>query len=212
MLISHSSLLLFVTGAAVLLVIPGPAVTYVVSRSIGHGRAAGLVSVLGIVTGTLCHVVAAALGISALLASSAVAFQFVKYLGAAYLVYLGIKTLRRKDEQLVEAATGETKLIRLYGQGLLVNVLNPKTGLFFLAFLPQFVEPSRGAVGSQVLALGLLFVLLGLVTDGLYAIGAGSAGRWLRANPRFVSGQRWVSGSMYIGLGVAAALTSGNRK
>ena len=115
MLISHSSLLLFVTGAAVLLVIPGPAVTYVVSRSIGHGRAAGLVSVLGIVTGTLCHVVAAALGISALLASSAVAFQFVKYHGAAYLVYLGIKTLRRKDEQLVEAATGETKLIRLYG-------------------------------------------------------------------------------------------------
>src|SRR5438105_8963571 len=112
MLISHSSLLLFITGAAILLVIPGPAVTYVVSRSVGHGRAAGLVSVLGIVTGTLCHVVAAALGISALLASSAMAFQFVKYLGAAYLVYLGIKTLRRNDEQLVEADTGETKLIR----------------------------------------------------------------------------------------------------
>jgi threonine/homoserine/homoserine lactone efflux protein len=111
MLISHSSLLLFVTGAAILLVIPGPAVTYIVSRSIGHGRAAGLVSVLGIVTGTLCHVVAAALGISALLASSAVAFQFVKYLGAAYLIYLGIKTLRRNDQQLVEADTGETKLL-----------------------------------------------------------------------------------------------------
>src|SRR5260370_10218280 len=103
MLISHSSLVLFVTGAAILLVIPGPAVTYVVSRSIGHGRAAGLVSVLGIVTGTLCHVVAAALRISALLASLAVAFQFVKYLGVAYLSYLGICTLRRKDEQLVEA-------------------------------------------------------------------------------------------------------------
>src|SRR5229473_8512322 len=117
MLISHSSLLLFVTGAAILLVIPGPAVTYVVSRSIGHRRAAGLVSVMGIVTGTLCHVIAAALGISALLASSAVAFQFVKYLGAAYLIYLGIKTLRRKDEQPVEAGTCETKLIRLYGQG-----------------------------------------------------------------------------------------------
>src|SRR5260221_6594513 len=108
MILSPSSLLLFVTGAAILLVIPGPAVTYVVSRSIGHGRAAGLVSVLGIVTGTLCHVVAAALGISALLTSSAVAFQFVKYLGAAYLVCLGIKTLRRRDEHLVEAKTGET--------------------------------------------------------------------------------------------------------
>src|SRR5438445_4239323 len=115
MLISHSSLLLFVMGAAILLVIPGPAVTYVVSRSIGHGRAAGLVSVLGIVTGTLCHVVAAALGISALLASSAVAFQFVKYLGAAYLIYLGIKTLRRKDEQLAVAATCETMRFPICG-------------------------------------------------------------------------------------------------
>src|SRR5437879_11216957 len=115
MLISHSSLLLFVTGAAVLLIIPGPAVTYVVSRSIGHGRAAGLVSVLGIVVGTLCHVVAAALGISAVLASSTLAFRFVKYLGAAYLVYLGIKTLRRNDEQLVEADTGEQKLPHLFG-------------------------------------------------------------------------------------------------
>src|SRR5258708_7083649 len=108
MLISHSSLVLFVTGAAILLVIPGPAVTYVVSRSIGHGRAAGLVSVMGIVTGTLCHVVAATLGISALLASSAMAFQFVKYLGAAYLIYLGIKTLRRNDEQLAFAAPSAT--------------------------------------------------------------------------------------------------------
>src|SRR5438046_9196912 len=111
MLISHSSLLLFITGAAILLVIPGPAVTYVVSRSIGHGRAAGLVSVLGIVTGTLCHVVAAALGISALLASSAVAFQFVKSLGAADLLYAVIKTLRRKDEQLVEAATDRKSVV-----------------------------------------------------------------------------------------------------
>src|SRR3981189_3577492 len=127
MLISHSSLVLFVTGAAILLLIPGPAVTYVVSRSIGHGRAAGLVSVLGIVTGTLCHVVAAALGISALLASSAGGFPCVKYLGVANLIYLGIKTLRRKDEQLVETDTRETELSRIYGQGLLVNLLNPKT-------------------------------------------------------------------------------------
>src|SRR6266436_6262009 len=142
MLISHSSLLLFVTGAAILLVIPGPAVTYVVSRSIGHGRAAGLVSVLGIVTGTLCHVVAAALGISALLASSVVAFQFVKYLGAAYLIYLGIRTLLRDDSQLLQAANGEHRLLRIFAQGVLVNLLNPKTALFFLAFLPQFVDQS----------------------------------------------------------------------
>src|SRR5256886_15503677 len=194
MLVSHSPLLLFVAAPAVLLVIPGPAVTYVVSRSIGHGRAAGLVSVLGIVTGTLCHVVAAALGISALLASSAVAFQFVKYLGAAYLVYLGIKTLRRKDEQLVEAATGETKLIRLYGQGLLVNVLNPKTGLFFLAFLPQFVDPTRGHVTLQILRLGILFALMGWCSDSVYALIAGTVAERIRGSLRLRRIQRNVSG------------------
>jgi len=149
MLIGHSSLILFITGAVILLVVPGPAVTYVVSRSVGHGRAAGLVSVMGIVAGTLCHVVAAALWISALLASSAVAFQFVKYLGAAYLVYLGIKTLRRNDGQLLDADAAETRLIRIFGQGLLVNLLNPKTALFFLAFLPQFVDPRADTSPSK---------------------------------------------------------------
>src|SRR5882724_11027627 len=127
MLISHSSLLLFVTGAAVLLVIPGPAVTYVVSRSIGHGRAAGLVSVMGIVVGTLFHVLAATLGLSALLASSALAFQLTKYLGAAYLIYLGIRALRTGDAPLPEAEDGARRLARIFGQGVLVNILNPKT-------------------------------------------------------------------------------------
>src|SRR5437870_1056402 len=190
MLISHSSLLLFVAGAAVLLVIPGPAVTYVVSRSIGHGRAAGLVSVLGIVTGTLCHVVAAALGISALLASSAVAFQFVKYLGAAYLIYLGIKTLQHNDEQIAEADTGETKLLRLYGQGLLVNLLNPKTALFFLAFLPQFVDPGRGHVTLQILQLGILFALMGWCSDSVYAVVAGTVAERIRGSLRLRRAQR----------------------
>ncbi|HUC53843.1 MAG TPA: LysE family translocator [Candidatus Cybelea sp.] len=210
MLISHSSLLLFVTGAAVLLVIPGPAVTYVVSRSIGHGRAAGLVSVLGIVTGTLCHVVAAALGISALLASSAMAFQFVKYLGAAYLIYLGIKTLRRKDEQLVAADTGETKLMRLYGQGLLVNLLNPKTALFFLAFLPQFVDPARGQVTLQILQLGVLFALMGWSSDSIYAVIAGTVAERIRGSLRLRRAQRHISGGGLIALGLASAF-SGSR-
>src|SRR5260370_5241507 len=202
MLISHSSLLWCVTGAAILLVIPGTAVTYVVSRSIGHGRAAGLVSVLGIVTGTLCHVVAAALGISALLASSAVAFQFVKYLGAAYLIYLGIKTLRRKDEQLVEADTGETKLIRIYGQGLLVNLLNPKTALFFLAFLPQFVDPARGHVTLQILQLGILFALMGWCSDSDYAVIPGTLAKRIRGSLRLRLAQRNVPGSPPLPLGL----------
>jgi len=208
MLISHSSLLLFITGAAILLVIPGPAVTYVVSRSIGHGRAAGLVSVLGIVTGTLCHVVAAALGISALLASSAVAFQF----GAAYLVYLGIKTLRRNDEQLVEADTGETKPIRLYGQGLLVNLLNPKTALFFLAFLPQFVDPARGHVTLQILQLGVLFALMGWCSDSVYALIAGTVAERIRGSLRLRRAQRNVSGGALIALGLASAFSGSRSK
>ncbi len=212
MLISHSSLLLFVTGAVVLLVIPGPAVTYVVSRSIGHGRAAGLVSVLGIVTGTFLHVVAAALGISALLASSAVAFQFVKYLGAAYLIYLGIKTLRRKDEQLVEADSGETKLLRLYGQGLLVNVLNPKTALFFLAFLPQFVDPARGHVTLQILQLGFLFALMGWCSDSVYAVIAGTVAERIRGSLRLRRIQRNVSGGGLIALGLASAFSGARSK
>src|SRR5256884_766202 len=208
MLISHSSLLLFITGAAILLVIPGPAVTYVVSRSIGHGRAAGLVSVLGIVTGTLCHVVAAALGISALLASSAVAFQF----GAAYLVYLGIKTLRRNDEQLVEADTGETKPIRLYGQGLLVNLLNPKTALFFLAFLPQFVDPARGHMTLQILQLGTLFALLGWCSDSVYAVIAGTVAERIRSSLRLRRAQRNISGGGLIALGLASAFSGSQSK
>jgi threonine/homoserine/homoserine lactone efflux protein len=213
MLISYSSLLLFVTGAAILLVIPGPAVTYVISRSIGHGRAAGLISVMGIVTGTLCHVVAAALGISALLASSAVAFQFVKYLGAAYLIYLGIKTLRRNDEQLVTGDTGETKLIRIYGQGLLVNLLNPKTALFFLAFLPQFVDPGRGHVTLQILQLGILFALMGWCSDSVYAvIAAGTVAERIRGSLRLRRAQRNVSGGALIALGLASAFSGSRTK
>jgi len=212
MLISPSSLLLFITGAAILLVIPGPAVTYVVSRSIGHGRTAGLVSVLGIVTGTLCHVVAAALGISALLASSAVAFQFVKYLGAAYLIYLGIKTLRRKDEQLAEADSGETKLIRIYGQGLLVNLLNPKTALFFLAFLPQFVDPARGHITLQILQLGILFALMGWCSDSVFALIAGTVAERIRGSLRLRRAQRNVSGGALIALGLASAFSGSRSK
>jgi threonine/homoserine/homoserine lactone efflux protein len=210
MLINHSSSLLFVTGATVLLVIPGPAVTYVVSRSIGHGRAAGLVSVLGIVTGTLCHVVAAALGISALLASSAVAFQFVKYLGSAYLIYLGIKTLLRREEQLAEAHSGETKLTRIYGQGLLVNLLNPKTALFFLAFLPQFVDPTRGHITVQILQLGILFALMGWFSDSVYAVIAGTVAERIRGSVRLRRAQRNLSGGGLIALGLASAF-SGSR-
>ena len=207
-----SNLGIFVVAALVLLITPGPAVLYIVTRSIDQGRRAGLVSMLGVHVGTLAHVAAAAAGLSALLAASATAFSVVKYLGAAYLVYLGIRRLRDRTAGTPSAERRVRPLRRAFLDGVVVNVLNPKTALFFLAFLPQFVDVSRGSVGAQILCLGLLFVMLGAFTDGLYAVSAGAAAQWLRGNPRFLASERWVSGSMYVGLGVAAALSSGNRK
>ena len=197
----------FLAAALLLLVTPGPAVLYIVARSVDQGRAAGLVSALGVHAGTLMHVAAAAAGLSVLLAASATLFSVVKYLGAAYLIFLGVRRLLDRTP-LGGPAARAIPWRRAFLDGAIVNVLNPKTALFCLAFLPQFVDPTRGHVGPQVLALGLVFVMLGLVTDGLYAIAAGSARRWNRAaSPRFMTGQRWVTRVMYIGLGVAAAFS-----
>jgi threonine/homoserine/homoserine lactone efflux protein len=197
----------FITASVVLLLTPGPAVLYIITRSVEQGRRAGLVSVLGIEAGGLFHVVAAAVGLSAILLSSALAFDIVKYLGAAYLIFIGIRTLRAKD-----APTG-IKIARkshrqLFTQGVIVNILNPKLALFFFAFLPQFVDPARGAVGLQFLILGLIFVGIATITDSGYAIAAGTAGGWLQRNPHFQRIQRYVAGTVYIGLGITAAFTS----
>jgi threonine/homoserine/homoserine lactone efflux protein len=202
---------LFVVAAVLLLVTPGPAVLYIVARSMEAGRRAGLVSVLGVHAGTLVHVAAAAAGLSAVLMASATAFAVVKYLGAAYLVYLGIRRLRERAAGRALAGREPRPLRRTFVDGFVVNLLNPKTALFFLAFLPQFVDVGRGQVGLQVLGLGLVFVALGLVTDGCYALGAGTAAHWLRASPRFVASERWLSGGVYIGLGVAAAVAGNTR-
>jgi threonine/homoserine/homoserine lactone efflux protein len=205
--------MLFIPAALALLLMPGPAVLYIVARSMEQGRKAGLVSVAAIETGNLFHAVAAALGLSAILLSSALAFDVVKYLGAAYLIYLGIRKLTTRDEA-EQAQNGERKSMgRIYSQGVVVAVLNPKTALFFFAFLPQFVDAARGAVGLQFLLLGLIFVGIAIVTDSVYALAAGTAGRWLRGNLRYLRFQRYLSGTVYIGLGLAAALSSsGNRK
>jgi len=183
-----------------------------VSRSIGHGRSAGLVSATGIVVGTLFHVAAATLGLSALLASSATAFQIVKYAGAGYLVYLGVRTLRSGDAEFLQAATGERRLVRLFGQGVLVNLLNPKTALFFLAFLPQFVDPSRGRATLQILELGVLFALMGWCSDSIWALAAGSAAELFRQNVRLRRAQRQVSGGALIALGLASAFSGSKTK
>jgi threonine/homoserine/homoserine lactone efflux protein len=212
MLPNHSSLLLFITAAVVLLVIPGPAVFYVTSRSIGQGRSAGLVSALGIGVGTLVHVAAAAVGLSALLMSSAAAFGLVKYLGAAYLIYLGVQKLRHKEALDFGQGAMRAKLGRIFGQGIIVNILNPKTALFFFSFLPQFVDASRGNVALQILFLGALFAVMGITSDSLWALFAGTVAQHLKRNARWLNTQRYVSGGMLISLGVATAFVGPSTK
>lgn len=212
MIPGHSSLLLFVTGGIVLLVIPGPAVLYIVGRSIDQGRRAGIVSVLGIASGALVHVTAAALGLSAVLVSSAAAFTMLKYLGAAYLIYLGAQKLLRAEALGMAHAPEQRSLGRLFRQGLVVSVLNPKEALFFFAFLPQFVDPTRGQITAQILFLGLLFVGMGVVSDSLWALSAGTLAQRLKRNTRWMRAQRCLSAGMLISLGVATALAGSASK
>jgi threonine/homoserine/homoserine lactone efflux protein len=205
---------LFIAAAIALLLTPGPAVLYVVTRSIEQGRRAGLVSTLGIHVGTLFHIAAATAGLSALLASSALAFAVVKYAGAAYLIYLGVRKIFLAPANGDGAPMVERPrdLGRAFRDGIVVNLLNPKTALFFLAFLPQFVDLSRGAVPFQIAFLGLLFAVLGLLSDSAYALAAGTAGQWVKRSPRFLSAERYVSGTIYIGLGLTAAFAGNGRK
>jgi threonine/homoserine/homoserine lactone efflux protein len=197
----------FLLAALILLLTPGPAVLYIIARSMDQGRLAGFVSVLSIETGNSVHVLAATLGLSAILMSSALAFTVVKYLGAAYLIYLGIRRLLTRDEGHEIAKLQRQSLRRIYSQGVLVAILNPKTALFFLAFLPQFVDPSSGSMTLQLLTLGGLFVMMAIVTDSMYALLASTAGGWLKRNRSFLRAERYVVGSVYIGLGVTAALS-----
>jgi threonine/homoserine/homoserine lactone efflux protein len=207
-----STFALFLAAAFALLIVPGPAVVYIVAQSIDQGRVAGLVSTLGIGVGSLVHVAAAAIGLSSLLVSSADAYTVVKYAGAAYLVFLGLRRLLGRDEPFDPGVKTRKPLSRLFRQGVVVNVLNPKTALFFFAFLPQFVDLEAGAVGAQVALLGLIFVLLGLVSDGMYALVAGTLSGRLRGSTRVLRIQRYVSGTVFVGLGLATALAGSQRR
>jgi threonine/homoserine/homoserine lactone efflux protein len=203
---------LFIAAATILLLTPGPAVLYIVARSVHQGRVAGLVSVAGIAVGTLVHVLAAALGLSALLASSAVAFSALRYAGAAYLIFLGLRQLLRREPVDAPEDAPPEPLSRIFVNGIVVNVLNPKTALFFLAFLPQFVDVSRGSVTLQLMTLGLIFAVMGMASDASYALLAGTARGWLKGSRGFLRAQRYVSGTVYVGLGLAAAFAGSNRK
>lgn len=207
-MLEPGSLVLYVAASLALLIVPGPSVLYVVARSMRQGRAAGLASVLGVNSGALVHFGAAALGLSAILASSATAFAVVKWAGAGYLVILGVRTwLERDPEPFTSAGAQERSLRRIAAQGVVVTVLNPKLALFVLAFVPQFLDPARGPVAAQTLVLGGIFVALAALTDSLYALSAGWIGSVLRRRPGATRIQRWLTGTVYVGLGVVAAAT-----
>lgn len=204
---SGEALTAFIAAALVVLVIPGPAVLYILARSLGQGRRAGLVSVLGLAAGALVHVAAATAGLSAILLASGTAFTAVKLIGAAYLMYLGIRTLLTSPPTSAVTAPPPRAMQRIFADGVLVSILNPKIAVFFLAFLPQFADPGRGRVPHQILFLGLLYVGLALLTDGTYAMIAGHLRHWLGG--RVLQGPlpRYASGLLYLGLGIGTAIT-----
>lgn len=207
-----ASLALFFAASLILLVTPGPAVFYIVARSIDQGRLAGVVSTLGVAAGSCVHSLAAALGVSAILASSATAFTVVKLIGAGYLIYLGVRKFLVPDPLEMDVTVVRRRLREIFTQGIIVNVFNPKTALFFLAFLPQFVDISKGHVALQMILLGVLFASLGILSDGTYAIAAGTFGQWLRRHAGVLKAQRYFAGSVYVGLGVLTAATGVGKK
>lgn len=204
-----STLLLFAAATLALLVVPGPAVVYIVTRTVAQGRTAGLVSVLGIHVGSIFYVLLTSLGMSALLLASSTAFQIVKWAGVAYLVWLGIQKLfleKTDDGSVKEPPPMSTA--RIFGQGVLVNVLNPKTLVFFVAFLPQFVDPARGSVALQLLLFGIGFIVLGILSDGSYALLASVLAGRIRKTQTARRRLDLSSGVVYIALGAIAATVS----
>jgi len=194
---------LFVAAAVGLAALPGPAVFYIVARSMDQGRPAGLVSVVGIACGGLVHAAAAALGVSAIVLASATAFSVLKYAGAAYLIVLGIQGLRAHQGEARVATPMRRRLRRVFADGVLVNVFNPKTALFFMAFLPQFVTPGMGSISTQMATLGGLFVLIALVSDSAYVMAADLVSTRFKRGREAGTWPRYTAAGIYIVLGIS---------
>ncbi|HEY9664585.1 MAG TPA: LysE family translocator [Allocoleopsis sp.] len=201
-----SELYLFVAASLVMLLVPGPAVMYIAMQSIKQGRIAGAIAVLGLELGTVFHVVVAAFGVSAL-SPSILLFNILKGLGTAYLIYLGACNLLLSQKVRHQRSSQHESLLQIFWRGVIVEVLNPKTMLFFFAFLPQFVDHTRGDVALQMLILGCLFIGFATLIDLLYVILSGSLRCLLRERRWFVRGQHYVESSVYIGLSIATALS-----
>ena len=206
-MLTGTNLLVFAGASLALIVIPGPDMIYVLTRGISGGRKVALVSAAGVCIGLCVHSMFAAVGLSEILRQSALAFSVVKYVGAAYLVYLGVRTLlSKKDFQLSNESPPPAPLSRYFLQGVASDLLNPKVALFFLAYLPQFVNPNAGSAALQLLTLGLIFALLALVVVGALGLFSGTVGEWFGSRPRVADGLRWITGSVFVCLGLRLAL------
>jgi threonine/homoserine/homoserine lactone efflux protein len=203
---SIESLLAFGIASLALLVIPGPAVLYIINRSVADGRNVALAAVAGLEIGNFMHVIAATVGLSAVIATSAAAFSAVKWIGAGYLIYVGIRTLATKP-QAVNQLNDPMSRRRAFTQGIVVNTFNPKVALFFLSFLPQFIDANRGSAALQSLVLGSTFVVLGCISDSLFAILASALRGTLLRGKSLPFVQRYVAGSVFIALGAIASTT-----
>jgi threonine/homoserine/homoserine lactone efflux protein len=197
---------LFIVAAALLTIAPGPDIIYVLTRGVAQGRKAGIAAALGFATGCIFHTALAAVGVAALIRSSELAFDAVRYAGAAYLVWIGVQALRHRASFSVEGSNESKALATIYRQSVLGNILNPKVTLFFLAFLPQFVNVEAGGVGLQMALLGLVFMALTVLIFGAVALFAGWIGAWMRSKP--VIGERLnvFAGLTFIALGIRVAL------
>jgi threonine/homoserine/homoserine lactone efflux protein len=203
-----TTLAVFAVASLMLLVIPGPTVMYIVARGLHQGRAAALVSALGVEVGTLIQLLVATFGLAALVGSSETAFTTLKHLGSAYLVWLCVNALLESSEAVAAERQAPAAFKPIFLQGVLVEALNPKTAIFFIAFLPQFADPARGPVEAQILMLGALFILLAIFNDGLIGLLAGSLGERLRTSARVLAAQRYVAGSVYLSLATFTTLQS----
>ena len=208
-MIGLNDFLLFAFASLMLNITPGNDMLYVATRSASQGVKAGIVSSLGIAGGCLVHLLAAVIGLSAIIANSAVAFNIIKYIGAAYLVFLGIRSFLSKQNKFdLNDKIEKIPLSKLFWQGVFTNVLNPKVALFFLAFLPQFIHPEKGNAPLQILLLGLWFNFSGTIVNIIVAMLFGKLGNWLADKQAFIKWQNKITGSLLVGLGIKVALST----
>jgi len=200
---------LFAFAALMLNITPGNDMLFVITRSTGQGVKAGIVCALGIMVGCMVHIIAAVIGLSAIIASSALAFNIIKYIGAAYLIYLGIRSMMSKRKSFeIDRNFQRQSYKKLFWQGVITNVLNPKVALFFLAFLPQFIDIRTSGAQWQILFLGVWFDVSGTIVNVLVALLFGKIGSMLTRSPRFVQWQERFTGAVLIALGIKVALSS----